>query len=472
MIPIYSKNLEKAVLGCLIRGGKEAIYRAINCSINAEHFYVPKYARLFNTMIEMIVKGIEIDKMLLMEYFIKSNYEDEIEICELNEFDKHIGSWNSIENYCLLLKEDYLRRKLGKICEVAIDKCIRKENDIIETLESLIKEVEDIYDGLHFNQIKSIGEIAKEEIIRLENKESSGLLYPFESLNNMTGGLQKGEILIIAAPPAVGKTAMAQSLVKHWKNKSQYYVSLEMAARQLFIRQLTMEKHIHPTIIRRGGYYDGLGNWIPINLKPINEFAKQIEAQKFYINDKPQNIFQFVAQFKNQNKIFHFDVGYIDYGQLIKCGSDKRTRENELSEVSHIIREVAQDTGVPIIVLLQLNRKIFEIKGHEPNMSFLRETGAWEQDADLILFIDRPFYWLSKEDKKTRRVTDNDIEKDVLGMLVKNRLGGEIGDIDLMYYRKLGLFADRKENKRNQPVHYFNEAREKDENEDNNYAAF
>jgi replicative DNA helicase len=464
MTPIFSENLEKAVLGCLIQGGKEAVYRAVNCNVDAEHFYTSKYARLFNTIIEMTVNGINIDRALLMEYYLKSN-QDGIESFELIEIDKHVGSWNSIEHYCLLLKEDYLRRKLGRICEVTIDKATRKDNDIIETLETLSREVENIYGGLHFNKIQSIGEIAQEEIKRLESNEPSGLLYPFEELNNMTGGLQKGEILVIATPPSVGKTAMAQTMVKHWKDKSQYYVSLEMAARQLFIRQLTMEKHIHPTIIRRGGYYDGSGNWVKINLEPIRDFAKQIEAQKFYINDKPQTIFQFATQFNNQNRIYHFDIGYIDYGQLIKgSGGKNRTRENELSEVSHVIREVAQETGIPIIVLLQLNRKIFTEKGHEPNMSFLRETGAWEQDADLIFFIDRPFYWLNKEDKRLKRLTDNDIEEDVLGMLVKNRLGGEIGDVELKYFRRYGLFADRKESNRiYQPVHYYNEPIEPEE---------
>ena len=437
---------EESVLGaCFL--SKYALEKAIE-NLTPESFYNDKNAKIFEAMTNLSDAKTPIDITTVTGYLKKNNKLNEVGGVEyLTEVLNYVPTASNIDYYIQSVEESSLLRGLIETAEEIAQEGYRTDETVNEILDNSEKKILSIVKNRKASEFRSIKDVlakAESDLERLsESKgEITGLSTGWYDLDRLTTGLHPNEFIIIAARPAMGKTAFALNLATHvamTQDKSVALFNLEMSAEQLAMRILASLGQID-------GFKLRTGNLLNQDWKRINEAVSQLSNTNLVIDDTPGitigEIRAKCRRLASSEKGLALVV--IDYLQLISGGKNYgANRQQEVSDISRSLKTLAMELGVPVIALAQLSRGVEAREDKRPIMSDLRESGSIEQDADIVMFLYRDDYY-----KKEQRTEDNTSLSELI--IAKHR-NGPTATIELLFKKNTSTFVnlrkDRNEGK-------------------------
>jgi replicative DNA helicase len=405
-IPPQSRELEEAILGAIMLE-KSAFDTAIEI-IKPDCFYLDAHKKIFEAMQSLSQKGMPIDMLTVVESLKTTNDLDFVGgPYYITKLTNSVISAANIESHCRIVVQKYIQRELIRISSEVITDAYEDSTDIFDLLDSAegkLFEITNNHLRRNFDSIDSVivKTVKKIEEMRLRKEEITGVTTGFRSLDKLTYGWQNSDLIILAARPSVGKTAFALNLARSaamhpTKPTPVAFFSLEMSSAQLVQRILSAESEVHMEKISRGTLEDH--EMKQLYSKGIDRLSK---AEIFIDDTAALNIFELRAKCRRLKNKFNVGLILIDYLQLMSGSGDRNSnREQEISKISRDLKGLAKELNIPIIALSQLSREVEKRKegNNVPQLSDLRESGAIEQDADLVMFLFRPEYYDQAHDE-------------------------------------------------------------------------
>ena len=436
-----ARELEEAILGAVLLE-KTAFETASNI-LSPEMFYDKTNELIYTACHELAVENKPIDLITAVEQLRKNGTLELVGgISHIAKLSQEVVSSAHLEYHARIVAQKYIARRLIEVCMESISLGFDETQDIDETIAKLNTEVERLQeeiigksDTIHISQAakKSIEQL----FIRIDNwKEgiTPGIPTGFADLDKLTNGWQPEKFIVLAARPGVGKTSIAIKLARKAASKGTpvAFFSLEMGETELTDRMIIAEAQVNADDYNSGAIQ-------PPEWSRAETAMSNICRLPIYIDDNSKatvgNIVNKARLLKKQGKC---GMVIIDYLQLITPNIRQgRTREQEVSEISRLLKIHAKELKVPFIVLCQMNRDI-ESEKREPRLSDLRESGSIEQDADIVIFINRPGMNVEElRDKKTNELLENYIE-----LLIKKHRGGKLGKVKVKHNDSMTEFYD------------------------------
>ncbi len=446
---LYNPNIERAVLSAIIFDPK--IFEEVAAKLKAHDFYLPFHQHLFSAMEELTQDDKPID-----EQFLRSKLTGIGKFDEMGMLD--VLSANPISNTAAYLGE--IKAKSSKRALAALATEIKKvtiEDDLpaIEIMNLVEKKLYEITQNSTDEDFRESREIAlsmMDEIERLKalgNSKLIGTDTGFRNLNEKTSGFGKGDLVIIAARPSMGKTALVlnMALKAIERNEGVAFFSLEMPAEQLMLRMLSAKTSIPLQSLRVGDLKDD--QW-----SLLSAATDDISKKKLFVDDSGYATIHHVRSKLRKLKSRHpeISVAIIDYLQLMSGEGGKEGRQQEISDISRGLKQLARELEMPIIALSQLNRSLESRENKRPMLSDLRESGAIEQDADIILFVYRDdVYREAKEKEKEMKAKTEGKEyksefkkrlEEEAEIIIGKQRNGPTGTVDLLFQKNYTRFID------------------------------
>lgn len=398
-VPPQAPELEEAVLGAIMLE-KEKLAEVLEIIQSVECFYVDANQKIYAAIRRLFDKGSPVDLLTVTEELRKSN---ELEIVGgayyLTRLTMSVVSSAHVEAHARIVMEKFIQRELIRISGNVIGDAYEDSTDVFDLLdkaESSLYEITDKHLRKNFKSLKDVLVATVHEIEENKNKKDdlTGVLSGYVPLDKLTSGWQKTDLIILAARPSVGKTAFALNLAMNAAmNSAKPYpvavFSLEMGAGQIVKRMLSAITEVPMESITRGRMEEH--EFVQLTQR-MNKLAKA----PIYLDDQAAlNIFELRAKARRLKQRHDIQLIIIDYLQLMQANTDKGgNREQEISKISRDLKALAKELDIPIIALSQLNRSVESRKESKvPQLSDLRESGAIEQDADLVMFLYRPEYY-------------------------------------------------------------------------------
>jgi replicative DNA helicase len=400
-VPPQARDLEEAVLGAIML--EKNAFDTASELLKPECFYVDSHQRIFAAMMGLAQKSMPIDILTVVEELRK---RDELDVVGgpyfVTKLTNTVVSSAHIDTHCKILIQKFIQRELIRLSGEIIGEAYEDSTDAFDLLddaESKLFDLTNSYVKGNFEEISNVLVTAINRIEELRNKtdDISGVPSGFTKLDQVTNGFQSTDLIIIAARPSVGKTAFALNLAR---NAAMHPVrptpvgvfSLEMSNAQLVQRILSAQSEVGMEKIARGRLEEHEMQQL------YNKGVKALSEAPIYLDDTAAlNIFELRAKARRMVSRHKVGMIIIDYLQLMSGGSDGKNsnREQEISSISRALKGLAKELSVPIIALSQLNRAVEGRKeGNKiPQLSDLRESGAIEQDADMVMFLYRPEYY-------------------------------------------------------------------------------
>ncbi len=443
LTPPQDIKLERAVLGALMID-RQAMYD-ISEFMHVDVFYEVKHKNIYNAVKQLFIANEPIDLLTISNLLKK---QDKLNIIGgdlyLIELTQTVSSTAHIEFHARILLQKYIQRELINKSTQIIKECYKENCDALEMLDKSYNNINEIANNSIQTQEVLISEIVETQIEKgkkiFEGKIKSGLPTPIRKLTQKTGGWRTDELIIIAARPGMGKTAFAlkNALGIAKANIPVAMFSLEMSKEQLTNRILSMEAKIDNSKFNIYGLS-------PEDIEQLEPTKNLLSYMPFYIDDTPSLSIEHLQikakRLKNKHKI---QLVVVDYLQLMTCSNKNGNREQEISKISRGLKQLAKSIDVSVIALSQLSRSV-ETRGgsKRPLLSDLRESGAIEQDADLVMFLYRPeYYQISEWDQDyNNEPTENECEY----IVAKNRNGGLIRN-RMHFEGRYTLFSDLETN--------------------------
>ena len=399
-VPPQAKELEEAVLGAIMLE-KSAFDSLVDTNLKPECFYVEAHQLIFKAMMDMQQRGIPIDILTVVEELKRKEQLDLVGgPYYVTKLTNSVVSTANIEAHARILLQKFIQRELIRISGEIIGDAYEDSTDVFDLLDDSETKMFNITNNYLKKNFEDIGNVLAKTInridhLRLQKDDISGVTSGFPSLDRITYGWQPTDLIILAARPSVGKTAFALNLARNAalnpvKPMAVGFFSLEMSASQLVQRILSAESEIHMEKISRGKLEEH--EYQQLHAKGI----KKLETAPLYIDDTAAlNIFEFRAKARRMVNKHQVKIIIIDYLQLMSGSGDRNSnREQEISNISRNLKALAKELNIPIIALSQLSRAVETRKESKmPQLSDLRESGAIEQDADMVMFIYRPEYY-------------------------------------------------------------------------------
>lgn len=429
----HSIEAEQSVIGSMLMD-KDAVIVALDM-ISAEDFYSKQYAILYETMLELFNEGKEMDLVVIQDRLREKNVAPELSSLDfIKEIITTVPTSANIKYYANIVKEKSTLRKLIKLNEDIANSCYVGSDSLEDILARTEKDLFELLQSRTAKDIRPIGDIAKNVLYRIEaasrtREVVTGIPTGFIDLDYKTSGLQPSDLVLIAARPSMGKTAFVLNMVQHIAMKKELpcmIFSLEMSSEQLVQRMLAMETGIDSQKLRTGNLNDN--DWDPL-IRGIVD----VSDSKIIIDDTPGIS---VGELRSKCRKVKLEKGLsiviIDYLQLM-TGSSKRSenRQQEISEISRSLKALAREIKAPVVALSQLSRACETRPDHRPMLSDLRESGAIEQDADIVMFLYRDDYY--------HKDTEHPNEAEVI--IAKQR-NGPIGTVNLMWKPETTRFVN------------------------------
>lgn len=406
-VPPQAPELEEAVLGAIMLE-KDAIYEVMDI-LKSESFYRNDHQEIYTAAIDLFEKSQPIDILTMTEHL---RHLGKLDLAggpyRLSELTNRTGSAANIQYHARIIQEKYILRELIRISSDVQTKAFDPQNDVFELLDAAETELFNISEGNFKNQDQKMSTLIKlaiEQAEELKNKDEglTGIGSGFTALDRITSGWQRSDLIILAARPAMGKTAFVLNVARNAAVDFDMPValfSLEMSNLQLVNRLIAAEANIQSDKLRSGKLED-------FELMQIHEKTKKLANAKLFIDDTPAlNVFDLRAKARRLKDRHGIQMIIIDYLQLMSGGNEGKgggggNREQEISKISRSLKGLAKDLHVPVIALSQLSRAV-ETRGgtKRPMLSDLRESGSIEQDADQVLFLYRGEYYGFTEDEE------------------------------------------------------------------------
>ena len=437
-------DAEKSILGaCFL--SKYALQKAIE-SLTPDDFYNENNGIIFNTMINLFDKNVSIDIVTVTSNLKNNNKLKKIGgVNYLEEIINFVPTASNIDYYIQIVEETSLLRSLIKEAGEIVDEGYRTDLTTNEILDNSEKRILSIVKNRRSSEFRDIREVLAKahsdlEMLGERNSDITGVATGWSDLDKVTTGLHPSELIIIAARPAMGKTAFALNLATHVamsQNKSVALFNLEMSAEQLVMRMLASLGQVEGNKLRTG-------KLLNLDWKRINEASARLANTNLVIDDTPGlTIGELRAKCR---RLASSEKGLglivIDYLQLLSGGKNYGSnRQQEVSDISRSLKTLALELQVPIIALSQLSRSVEDKarKNKRPIMSDLRDSGSIEQDADIVMFLYREDYY-----KKERQTEDNNTSISEL-IIGKNRQGPTT-TIELLFRRNTSTFLNLRKN--------------------------
>jgi replicative DNA helicase len=439
-VPPQDIEAEQAVLGAVFLDA-DAIIDAMEV-IAPEYFYRRSHQIIFQAMIHFNDRSESIDLITLKAEIEKSNsLEDVGGLTYLTELSQASPSAASIAYYAKIVDDKATLRNLIQTASRIVTKGFEQDEDVQSIIDQAEKSILEVSEKRNSNGFQSIAEVLNRTIETIDqlaqnNEEITGLPTGYAALDKMTAGLQKEELIILAARPAVGKTAFALNIAQNVGTKTDRSVaifSLEMGAESLVNRMLCAEGSIEASHLRTGQLSEE--EW-----RNLIVAMGSLSNANIYIDDTPGiKISEIRARCRKlaQEK-GNLGLILIDYLQLIE-GTGRENRQQEVSEISRQLKKLAKELKVPVIALSQLSRGVEQRQDKRPVLSDIRESGSIEQDADIVAFLYRDDYYRSEgddDDEPEEQQNNNVIEV----IIEKNRSGAR-GTVELLFIKEYNKFS-------------------------------
>ena len=429
----HSIEAEQSVIGAMILDG-EAITVASEI-IAGDDFYGKQYGVLFDTMVELNDEGKPVDLVTLQDRLKEKDIPPEVSSLEfIRELLNTLPTSAHIKNYANIVAEKAMLRRLIKLNEEIANTCYVGKDSLENILEDTEKRVFNLVQRRNTDSFVPIRQVVMNAMDQIEkaskNKGSvTGIATGFIDLDYRTAGMQPSDLVLIAARPSMGKTAFVLNIAQHVAFKLEQTVaifSLEMSKEQLVNRLFSLESKVDAQKLRTGNLSDN--DW-----EKLIETAGVIGKSNLIIDDTPGiTIGEMRSKCRKYKLEYDLKMIIIDYLQLMSgSGGRNDSRQQEISDISRSLKALARELGVPVLALSQLSRAVEQRPDHRPMLSDLRESGAIEQDADVVMFIYRDDYYNKDTEKKG-----------IAEIIVAKQRNGPIGTIELVWLPEYTKFAN------------------------------
>ena len=428
----HSTEAEQSVIGSMIMD-REAIVVASEL-ISGEDFYNKQYGVLFETMVELNEEGNPVDLVTLQNRLKEKDVPPEVSSLEfVRDLITAVPTSANIKYYANIVAEKATLRKLIRLNEEIANTCYVGKENLEFILEDTEKRIFQLVQKRNTGDFVPIRQVVMNAMDKIEtsakNKGSvTGIPTGFTDLDYRTAGMQPSDLVLIAARPSMGKTAFVLNIAQHVAFKQDKCVaifSLEMSKEQLVNRMFSLESSVDVQKLRTGQLNDQ--EW-----ERLIESAGVIGRSKLIIDDTPGISISELRSKCRKFKLEHnLSMIIIDYLQLMSGSGRSDSRQQEISDISRSLKSVARELGVPVLALSQLSRAVEQRPDHRPMLSDLRESGAIEQDADVVMFIYRDDYYNHDSEKKG-----------VSEIIIAKQRNGPIGTVELAWLPEYTKFAN------------------------------
>jgi len=428
----HSVEAEQSVIGSMIMD-REAIVTASEL-ITGEDFYNKQYGILFETMIELNDEGSPVDLVTLQNRLREKDVPPEVSSLEfVRDLITAVPTSANIKYYATIVSEKSVLRKLIRLNEEIANTCYAGKENLEFILEDTEKRVFQLVQKRSSGEFVPIRQVVMNAMDKIEkaakNKGSvTGIATGFTDLDYRTAGMQPSDLVLIAARPSMGKTAFALNIAQHVafkQNRTVAIFSLEMSKEQLVNRMFSLESNVDAQKLRTGQLNDQ--EW-----ERLIESAGIIGKSNLIIDDTPGiSVSELRSKCRKYKLEHNLSMIIIDYLQLMTGSGRVDSRQQEISDISRSLKAVARELSVPVLALSQLSRAVEQRPDHRPMLSDLRESGAIEQDADVVMFIYRDDYYNHDTDKKG-----------VSEIIIAKQRNGPIGTVELAWLPEYTKFAN------------------------------
>jgi replicative DNA helicase len=432
----HDEEAESSVIGAMLIDN-EAIMTASEM-ITGEDFYQRQMGIVFNTMVELYNEGKPVEPVILHTSLREKGMPEEAcGIDQILRWMNQVPTSANIKYYAEIVSEKSVARRLIRLNEEIANTCYAGSEKLEDTLADAEKRVFDLAQrggGNDFVPIRNvvINVMKKIDAASKTRGRVTGIETGFMDLDYKTSGLQPSDLILIAARPSMGKTAFVLNLAQHMAFKRNLAVaifSLEMSKEQLVNRMLSLESHVDAQKIRTGRLNDE--EWMN-----LVEGSANIANSKLIIDDTPGiSLSALRSKCRKLKMEYDIQIVIIDYLQLMSgnSNSNSASRQQEISDISRGLKALARELSVPVVALSQLSRAVEQRPDHRPMLSDLRESGAIEQDADVVMFLYREGYYNHDLSEAERRVAE---------VIIAKQRNGPIGTVNLLWMPELTKFTD------------------------------
>jgi replicative DNA helicase len=442
-LPPQATDLEEAVLGSLMLD-KNCV-SAVMDILKPESFYVDAHQRVFNAITQLFQSHKPIDILTVTHQLKKNN---ELELVGgpyfISRLTNRVASAANVEFHARIVVQKFIQRELIRVSTETIREAYEDHIDVLDLLDKAESNLFKVVETNIRRSYQSMAGIIKEAIANIEKAGQqkdgiSGVPSGFSNLDRVTAGWQPSDLVVVAARPGMGKTAFVLALARNAAidfGVPVAFFSLEMSSVQLVTRLISAETELPADKLKKGNLQDH--EWEQLNSK-----ITRLADAKIFIDDTAAiNIFEVRAKCRRLKAEHNIGLVIIDYLQLMTAGNEgKGNREQEISTISRSLKAIAKELNVPIIVLSQLNRAV-ETRGGQgggqkrPQLSDLRESGAIEQDADMVVFLYRDEYYKIFADENGNSTVG------LAQVIIAKHRNGALEDVPVRFIGHLSKFAD------------------------------
>ena len=429
-VPPHNLEAEQTILGGVLINN-DALNQVVDI-LSSEDFYREAHAHIYDGMLSLYNRDDPVDLVTLSQILKEMNLLDKVGGTDyLASLAEATSTSAGIIYHAKIVKDLSTRRSLIVECSRISESCFEFANDTDEVLDLAEQSIFEIAERTIDQNFFPMSEVIKESFKKLEStshKDSfiTGVATGFTDFDNITAGLQPSDLIIIAGRPSMGKTSLALNMAYNAALGDKLGVavfSLEMSRLQLGIRLLGLDAMIDASKLRRGSLQDD--EW-----GRLTDAANRLSELPLYIDDTSGlSVLELKAKARRLKKRYDISLIVIDYLQLMQSRKSTESRQQEISDISRSLKALAKDLNIPVVALSQLNRKVEDRPNKRPILADLRESGAIEQDADVILFIYREELYNRTEENKGRAEIN----------IAKHR-NGPIGKVDLTFREKYTKF--------------------------------
>ena len=428
----HSAEAEQSVIGAMLMD-RDAITIASEI-LTTEDFYQKQYGILFEAMVELYMENSPVDLVTLQNRLREKDVPPEISSLEFaGELITAVPTSVNVKSYAEIVAEKAALRRLIKVNEEIASACYAGKDSVDEIMEDTEKKIFQVLQRKTNDDFVPIKDVVLNALDKIEAASRTkgnvtGHATGFIDLDYKTAGFQNSDLILIAARPSMGKTAFVLNIAEYMafhSNETVAIFSLEMSKEQLVNRLFSLESHVEAQNLRTGNLSDS--DW-----SSLIEAAGIIGKSNLIIDDTPgisvANLRSKCRKYKLEHNL---GIIMIDYLQLMTGSRRAESRQQEISDISRSLKEIARELQVPVVALSQLSRAVEQRPDHRPMLSDLRESGAIEQDADVVMFLYRDDYYNHDTDKKN-----------VAEVIIAKQRNGSIGTVELAWLPSFTKFAN------------------------------
>src|SRR5881628_2528844 len=438
--PPHSMEAEQGVLGSMLISPREAIAECVE-KINEEYFYVPAHQTIYNVLVDLWNAGQAIDLITFTQVLRDRHLLDSVGgAAFVTSLFTFVPTAANVQYYLEIVRDKHILREIISAATESVRRAYEEQDEVNNLLDEVEQRIfavgEDRFKGEMLSMKEQVMSTLESIEKLFENKGAiTGVSTGFRDLDKLTSGLHSSEMIVIAARPSMGKTALAMNIAEHAAIEVKLPVaifSLEMSAQQLVQRMLCSRARVNLAKTRDGFLAEA-------DFPKLTHAASKLAEAKIFIDDTAGlTILELRAKARRLKAQHDVQLIIVDYLQLLRSTS-RRAQDNrqlEISEISAGLKGLAKELKIPIIVVAQLNRQPEQRSGGKPRLSDLRESGSIEQDADLVGLLVRPEIY--EEDEEARAEKAGEAE-----FIIAKQRNGPVGEIALTFLKEFTRFEDR-----------------------------